>query len=119
MKYLAIVFILFISFGTVYSQTSNTTKTNKVKAEFNNSMNFEALVDIKKEMADLGIELDYLTIEFQENGQLKSISFKVDCNDGFAGSASATFSRKDYNIGFFRDYSKNARVPFKTGTIKN
>jgi len=115
MKYLAIIFTLYISVSSVYSQTANETK---VEASFNNSMDFETLVDIKNKMADLGITLDYLELEFKENGKLKSISFNVDCNDGFAGSASASFNRKDYDIGFFRDYSKNAKVPFRTGTMK-
>jgi len=118
MKYLLIFSILTFAFSNVYSQDHLNIKVDLVEVSFNSSLDFPALVDIKNQLSTLGISLDYNNLEFQENGKLKSISFSVDCHDGFKGSASATFTTQEKTIGFYRDYNENAKIPFGTGALK-
>ena len=80
-------------------------------------MKFNDLVKIKLDLAEKGISIDYKLLEFDENGGLKSLEFKVDCNDGVSGSAKNAKIYNNTNFGFFRDYSDSAKVPFGTGGL--
>jgi hypothetical protein len=87
----------------------------RVEVLFNRTMEFADIVKIKLEVAQKGIVLDYQKLLFDENGKLKEISFKVDCKDGFSGSASNGKLTNYSKFGFFRDYSPSAPLPFGTG----
>ena len=60
-------------------------------------------------------------MQFDENNKLTSIDFEVNCNDGFKGHLSIdnlNSTNKNKRLGFYRDYSKNTKYPFGTGTLK-
>ena len=56
--------------------------------------------------------IDYTSLEFDKNGGLTGIDFKVDCQDG---SAKAMPLPRDEKFGFFRDYSEGVDAVFGTG----
>lgn len=60
---------------------------------------------------------DYQLLEFDETGGLKSLDFKVNCNDGFDGQAKSTQIYNNTRWGFYRDYSPNVKSPFGTGAL--
>jgi hypothetical protein len=73
------------------------------------------LEKIKEEAAKRGIDIKYENLELI-NGKIEAISLKVDCNDGYSGTASTT-NMPDSGIGFIRDYSANADAHFQMGKI--
>ena len=62
--------------------------------------------------------LRYKKVEYNEQGELTSLSFVVDCGDGFSGTASSEELIDEKKFGFFRDYEKNAAAPFGAGYFK-
>lgn len=88
-------------------------KKSRVEFYFNKETGFFELVMIKRECEKYGIVLNYKKIEYNDAGQLKSIDFKVDCNDGFSGGASSDKLLEDKKPGFYRDYN-DTESPFGT-----
>ena len=115
-----------LAFLTVASLSSfsfqNSVDPELVFVEFTNRTTFKNLVDIQSEMAEKGITLEYMLIEFDEENtyvvdeveyyQLKNLSIKVDCNDGFSGTGNAFLIPDKSRLAFMRDYRENAKIPF-------
>ena len=80
-------------------------------------MTFDDLFKIKRELRKTHIDISYKNIAFDENDLLKSISFSVDCHDGFKGGAESGHLTTNSKFGFYRDYSKKAESPFATGQV--
>ena len=91
----------------------------KFQILFNKNVGFTELVMIAEHCAKNGIVLSYKTIEYNEEGLLKRLSFKVDCQDGFSGSASTDRLLDTNKFGFFRDYREGVSVPFAVGAVIN
>lgn len=70
---------------------------------------------IKEKAAERGIDIEYETLEII-NGKIEAITLKVDCNDGYSGTASTT-NMPESGIGFIRNYSANATAHFQMGKI--
>jgi hypothetical protein len=118
-KYLVLpIALLFLMLTTSFSIDPGTPKTGKERIEiaFNASTGFTELVMIKSYCEEKGITLNYKKIEYDEEGKLKSISFKVDCRDGFSGAASSQMMSKT-KFGFYRDYNPEATSPFGCGPL--
>lgn len=109
---LGIILSVFLVFGF-----TNAPKDNQKRIEyyFNKHTTFDDLVMIAGDCKKSGILLTYKVIEYNDAGQLKSISFKVDCGDGFKGGASSDRLLDDENVGFYRDYDSSGS-PFGTGS---
>jgi hypothetical protein len=90
---------------------------DRIEVSFNRKMEFNDLVKIKLDLAEAGITIQYRLLEFDEQGGLKSLDFKVDCNDGFSGSAKSREILNQTRWGFYRDYRKDAESPFGTGGL--
>ena len=132
-SFLAIGFALFVIVSETNAQDGSNEKTvlnqlnvekprNKIEVAFTNTLTFDSLVYIKNDLRTKGISVNYKKIEFDENNRLQAIECEVDCNDGFKGSfaiGSLNSQNKNKKIGFYRDYSKNAAIPFGTGGLKN
>lgn len=73
------------------------------------------LEEYKSEAKELNIDIIYENLEFI-NGEIEAITLKVDCNDGFSGTASTT-NIPESGIGFIRDYREGADIPFVIGRI--
>jgi len=73
------------------------------------------LEKIKEEASKKGIDITYENLQII-NGKVEAITLKVDCNDGYSGTASTT-NMPESGIGFIRDYSANADVNFQMGKI--
>lgn len=119
-KILLIVLVFFIVSGFENSETpknDDDTNNERIEVIFNSTLKFNDLVKIKLDMAEKGISLMYRELKFNKNGKLISIDFKVDCNDGFSGSAHQNSLSTQSKIGFYRDYSDNTSSPFGTGRI--
>ena len=89
----------------------------RIQVIFNCQLEFNDLVKIKLDLSQKGITIDYKMVAFDKYGKLKSIDFFVDCRDGFSGSANEANLSNQSRIGFYRDYSKDAKSPFGTGVI--
>jgi hypothetical protein len=114
---LAITLILASSFHVDKSRNTTNEKKSRIEISFNSSTGFTELVMIKAHLETKGIVIDYKKIEYNKEGELVSLSFFVDCRDGFSGSAS-TDNLKKVPFGFYRDYSKEAASPFGTGAFR-
>lgn len=73
------------------------------------------LEEFKSEAEALNIDISYENLEFI-NGEIEAITLKVDCNDGFSGTASTT-NIPESGIGFIRDYRDDADIPFVIGRV--
>jgi len=111
---------LFLISGFIYCDPNTPVRLsdNRVQVVFTRDLKFNDLVKIKLDMADNGITLDYKKLEFDENGGLMAIDFKVDCHDGFSGSASSNQISNNSRFGFFRDYNDDVESPFGTGNLE-
>jgi hypothetical protein len=108
--------LLFLIAFNSYSQTPKQ-KLQKVKVLFTSKMTKDDLEKIKSTLLEKSIQLELVQTEFDKNGHLTSLKFKVDCKDGFKGEASNADFNKNKRFGFFRDYSKKAKSPFGVGFI--
>jgi len=89
-------------------------KKGRVEVTFHRKLQFNDLVKIKLDMAEKGISLNYDRLAFDENGGLSQIAFRVDCNDGFKGTAHSHQIFNKSKTGFYRDYDDAAPSPFGT-----
>lgn len=89
----------------------------RIQVLFNQNISFTELGLIQSDCDKKGIRLTFKKIEYNEVGKLHSLSFKVDCKDGFSGSASTEHLTKDLRFGFYRDYTENTKSPFGVGAI--
>lgn len=71
--------------------------------------------DIKFLKLELNIDLTYSNLKLESDGTIKSITLKVDCNDGFSGSVSSP-DLETQPIYFFRDFAENSETPFGIGS---
>lgn len=114
--------------GIAFNGTSDTLKTVKkagvisatIETEvysvriFKNTSR-EELEKYKEEAAEYGIDITYEKLQII-NGTIEALKMKVDCNDGFSGVITVT-DIPESGIGFIRDYSENASVPFQIGKV--
>ena len=87
---------------------------NRSQVTFHRKLQFNDLVKIKLDIAEKGISLNYDRLAFDENGGLSQIAFRVDCNDGFKGTAHSHQIFNQSKTGFYRDYDDAASSPFGT-----
>jgi hypothetical protein len=72
------------------------------------------IVDIsnyKTKLKEVNIDLNIDKIEYDTDNKIKSLAIKVDCNDGYVGTANKMLNG-DEKIGFYRLYRKDAKSPF-------
>lgn len=120
-RYLRIIvftFIAFIAFSFIENRERFYLRDIVIVA-FNSATTFDDLAKIKNELKDKNIAIDYIKIEFNEGGGLKEIKIKVDCKDGFSGTASSKILTLESRFGFKRDYSQNSEDPFTLGNLDN
>ncbi|SNR14771.1 N-acetylmuramoyl-L-alanine amidase [Tenacibaculum jejuense] len=89
-----------------------------VKIAFTNDLTLDDLTQIKKDLLNKGIIVDYKKLEFDKNNKLQAIGCFVDCNDGFNGYFFTNNLNGNRKYGFYRDYDINSPSPFGTGTLK-
>ena len=109
--------LLSLSFAFTRPDAGVKDAGKKFQIIFNKNIGFTELVLIQEECEKKGIRLIYKKIEYNEDGNLQSLSFKVDCRDGFSGSASTEHLTEDRRFGFYRDYQENSKSPFGVGAI--
>ena len=114
MKTVLIMFLLGIVVPLMSPQNVEITE-ERIKVTFTNLDEFNDLVKVKLDLADVGISIKYKKLVFNGFGNLIEIGFEVDCNDGFKGSASTSRLSTQDNFGFIRDYESH--VPFTTGDL--
>lgn len=113
------VFVFAIVSGfTLVAIDNSFEEKERIEVSFNRKMEFNDLVKLKLDLAEAGITIQYRLLEFDEQGGLESLDFRVDCNDGFSGSAKSTEIFNQTRWGFYRDYRKNAESPFGTGGLQ-
>jgi hypothetical protein len=110
--------LLTLSFGFTAPDACITDTGKKFQILFNKNTGFTELSLIQAECDKKGIRLTYKKIEYNEEGKLQSLSFRVDCKDGFSGAASTDRLMENSLFGFFRDYTENAKSPFAVGAIE-
>jgi transcriptional regulator with XRE-family HTH domain len=103
-------------------QFNEVNSIKKIEAVFTNNLTLDSLVSIKNELKVKGITVNYKLIEFDASNHLLKIDCEVNCNDGYSGSFAIGMlnsENKAKRLGFYRDDSKNAAIPFGTGGFKN
>ena len=112
------VLVLSLSFKTNDPTQALSFENDKLEVNFTRHLQFNDLVKLKLDLANRGISIDYVMLEFDEYKGLEAIKFTVDCNDGFSGGGKNLMVTNDSKYGFFRDYNENAETPFGTGKLK-
>lgn len=100
----------------------NDDKTIKrIEFVLSHDLTIDSLVRIKSILAEKGITLNYKKMNFDEDNRLISIDCDVNCNDGYSGGFGIddieSLSKKE-KVGFYRDYTPNAKSTFGTGGIR-
>jgi uncharacterized protein (UPF0335 family) len=98
------------------SVTTSDAKIAKVEVIYDANTTLDEIEsDVSFLKEDFDIDMTFSKVRFGAKGELLSISLAVETNDGFSGSVSSSdvASRPVY---FFRDFSKDAEVPFGVGT---
>lgn len=114
MKFIIACMLLF-AFGQVKTQSTVIFEDEYVEVYFDNQMDIEELVDIKQKLSERDIQLDFMSLTFNDNGLLEGISFNVDCKDGNTGTAARSFLADQESVGFYRSFSEGASPLFGTG----
>jgi phenylacetate-coenzyme A ligase PaaK-like adenylate-forming protein len=109
MKFILLILVLAFSAFTFQEDV--------VQVEFTNKNTFDDLVQIRAQLAEKGISLDYTLIQF-ENNKLKALAIRVDCHDGFSGSGKSMDLKDKDRIAVSRDYRKGATEPFFVEVIR-
>ena len=102
-------------------QKNDDNSIERVEAAFTHNLTLDSLVQIKKELQNIGITIHYKKIEFDVHNLLLRLDCQVISNDGFSGSfgIANTNTISDKRFGFYRDYSPNSKSPFGTGLLDN
>jgi hypothetical protein len=117
------IIILLIVNGLIpeisFCQNSDSQKDKeRVEVVFTNKQTNLDLMNIKKDLSSKGISIDFIKLEFDSLKFLCEIDFYVNCNDGYKGKAKCNFKlNPPKKFGFYRDYSKNAKNPFRCGSL--
>lgn len=107
-------------YKSIVVQYNDDKSIRRIDVRFSNHLTFDSLIVIKNDLKVKGITIDYKTISFDEKGYLMEISCHVKSNrsgeSGGFGMGFLNTTNKDKKIGFFYDYSKNAKPAFCAGT---
>lgn len=128
-----LITFLFVSLLSVNAQSDNPefikslviernpdNSVQRVEAAFSHRLNLDSLVQIRKDLQAIDIVVNYKKLEFDIHGLLASITFQVISNDGFSGTLeikSLDERSADRRVGFYRDYTSDAKSPFGTGAL--
>ena len=106
-------------FKSIVVQYNDDKTIKRIDVRFSNHLTFDSLIFIKNNLKAKGISIDYETVSFDKKGYLLEISCHVKSNrSGESGSFKMGLLNtinKDKKIGFFYDFSKNAKTSFCTG----
>ncbi|MGM0582523.1 MAG: outer membrane beta-barrel protein [Bacteroidota bacterium] len=102
--------------GDYYYLSELSTKSNdRYVVQILETTSRAELDKIKEDASKKGIDIAYENLQII-NGKIEAITLKVDCNDGYSGTASTT-NMPESGIGFIRDYSAKADAHFQMGKI--
>ena len=119
LHYFILITALFIFISSFkYHDNKNLNDNSNIEVVFNHKLSFNDIVKIKLDLSEKGITLTYRKLLFDENAKLISIDFYVKFNDGYGGSDAADNLTDQSRIGFYRDYSKNAKRSFICGNLE-
>jgi hypothetical protein len=105
--------ILFCSSSFYQSKSYS---SDLIEVYFSNKQTFNDLVNIKADLSQKSVILDYKLLEFDKANKLSSISFEVTSEGKYCGSGKTSTLQKQY--GFSIDRSPNAEIYFKVGLTK-
>ncbi|MBC8344374.1 MAG: hypothetical protein H8E61_10365 [Bacteroidetes bacterium] len=92
----------------------------KVKVCLSSASSEEEIERIALQLMDeKNISIDFSACTFDRDGELKKLEIAIDCNDGHKDTLCVgEFELKMRCWGFERDYSENAKEPFKIGKME-
>ena len=86
----------------------NTVTKDKIKLVFTTAYDFDDLVNLRRELEELDIKINYSFLSFYEDGFLKQISTKIEYPDGVRASfTSKTLNSKSSGPGFNWGFKKD------------
>jgi hypothetical protein len=90
----------------------------KVTCIINRNTSWEELQEYKARLWEKKqIKFDIEQVDFNRAKQITKIKIRVDCNDGFKGSAQTVFKDDKSKMSFYRIYDKAAGSPFGIGGL--
>ena len=106
-------------FKSIVVQYNGDKSINRIDVRFSNYLTFDSLVFIKDDLKAKGITIDYKKIDFDEKGNLSEIGCHVKTRlsgeSGYFWMGSLNTINKDKKIGFYYDFSKDAKSHFCAG----
>src|SRR3954471_8299853 len=115
MKSLAFI-LLALLLDLRVEQPGLTITDKRVALAINRSITLAQLTQFKEDLSKKkNIKFDFEAPTFDSEQKLLHLEFYVNCNDGYKGSSSYTFSSDEELIGFQRIYDRNSKDPFKIG----
>jgi len=127
---MGLAMFVFISKVQAQPETNNTYQSivvqynvdksiKRIDVRFSNHLTLDSLIVIKKDLKAKGITVDYSIMSFDEKGYLKEIGCRIKSNrSGESGSFTMGLlnqANRHTKVGFFYDYSKNAKPAFCAG----
>ena len=116
------VAFLFICLGLTFLTSSFArfspinSNDEKIDVYFSNKLDFNDLVKMKLDLSQKQVIVNYQTLEFDNNGKLKSIGFGVISEGKYCGSGKTNNLTKEY--GFRIDKSTKAEIYFSVGLTR-
>jgi hypothetical protein len=111
---------LFFFLSTVSNEkeTGLLIQPDMVMLVVDHNASLKELVQYQEELkAKANIDFRIKQVSFDDQGKLLSLSYSVDCNDGFSGGSSHRFTNETQKIGFYRRGDENIESPFMVGNM--
>ena len=103
-------------FKSIVVQYNDDNSIKRIEVRFSNYLTFDSLTFIKNDLKAKGVTISYKKIGFDKKGRLSEIDCAVESSfSDESGSFGGIGFSKDDKMGFFYDYSKNAKIPFCAG----
>ena len=92
---------------------------DRAELRINKTTTESQLESILNTFASKNIIVSFKGSEFTQEGHIKTLALKVNCNDGNDGSIVVPhFQSLENDYGFIRDYTKSGKSAFKIGKLK-
>ena len=112
-----VVALFLVSSGFTMQSYKKHFSEDKTEVRFSHKQDFNELVKLKSDLAQKGIVVNYHLLQFDDNGKLKEIEFRVISEGIYRGTGISRVMTDESNFGFIIDRSPNAQFYFSVGNL--
>ena len=111
------ILILLVCMNFTTNKCDIKCSSDKINVYFSHKQTFSELVELKSKLSKQEIDLNYHLLEFDENGFLTAIEFKVFSEGKYCGTGLSKSLSDERKFGFSIDKTLNAKPYFSVGNI--